>query len=259
MPGQGGYIRPMKHLIALLIGLCLAVPAHARVVDKKTSEFVAANMIAIYYHEFGHALIDIMKLPIFGQEEDAADVLSAVLINDFFKEDAAQRIAYATAYGQLGDKDLSRASTADVAYWDVHGPDLQRYYTFVCLFYGANPEAREGLADDLELPHGRRDTCEDEFELANNSWGPVIDELIDNGGGQTIRFLADHRISQVGKIAADVLAKEVAAMNKDMSLPKRMLVRVEPCDTVNAFYDAKAREIIMCTEFAEWLSDVAPR
>jgi len=259
MWGQRGYIRRMKHLIALLIGLCFAAPVDARVVGKKTSEFVAANMIAIYYHEFGHALIDIMKLPIFGQEEDAADVLSAVLIHDFFKEDAAQKIAYATAYGQLGDLDLSGARDADVAYWDVHGPDLQRYYTFVCLFYGANPEEREDLANDLELPDGRRETCEDEYELANNSWGPVIDELIDNGAGHTIRFLADHRISKIGKMAADVLSREIAAMNKDMSLPKRMLVRVETCDTVNAFYNAKTREIIMCTEFAEWLSDVAPR
>ena len=55
-----------------------------------------------------------------------------------------------------------------------------------------------------------------------------------------------------------MIETEVASMNETMSLPKRLLVRVEPCATVNAFYDAKTREIIMCTELAEWLSDVAP-
>lgn len=225
--------------------------------DKHTSDFVAANMIAIYYHEFGHALIDIMKLPIFGQEEDAADVLSAVLIHDFFSEETAQRIARATAFGQLGDKDFSSAAR-NVSYWDVHGPDLQRYFTFVCLIYGANPDEREELANELQLPKPRRATCVDEYTQAKNSWGPVIDGLVKNGAGKTIRFLADHRIDAEGKLAIEVLQREVRAMNRDLSLPKRLLVRVEACNTVNAFYDAKLREITMCSEFAEFLAKVAP-
>ena len=252
----------MRYFIAALCFLALpgfSVSTNAGTLDKKTQDFVAANMIAIYYHELGHALIDIMKLPIFGQEEDAADVLSAVLVHDFFDESTAQEIAFATANGFLGDKSIRDAERANVAYWDVHGPDLQRYYTFVCLFYGGNPSARVKIADKLRLPDGRRRTCEDEYLQASGAWGPVIKGLMDQGAGRTIRFLADHRVSEHGKLTADVLRKEVAAMNKDLSLPKRLLVRVEECDTVNAFYDAKRREIIMCTEFAEYLADNMPR
>ncbi len=249
----------MIRALAFLLCLGLAAPAAAERMDRRTEDFVAANLIAIFYHEFGHALIDIMKLPIFGQEEDAADVLSVVLIDDFFEEESAVRIAYATAFGFLGDKTIEAMENLEVAYWDVHGPDLQRYYTFVCLFYGANPEERLDVARDLELPAARIETCEEEFELANNSWGPVIDELAENGTGNSIRYLADHRVSQYGKLAGDVIEAEVVAMNKDMSLPKRLVVRVEACNTINAFYDPKSREIIMCTEFAEYLADVAPR
>ena len=248
----------MKLLAALFLVLGFTGPAIAGHSDKKTTDFVAANMIAVYYHELGHALIDILKLPIYGQEEDAADVLSAVLIHDFFTEETAVRIAYATAFGFLGDTSVREARQQEVAYWDVHGPDLQRYYTFVCLFYGANPGKRLEVARDLELPEGRIETCEEEFEQADRSWGPVIDGLVENGAGRSIRFLADRRVGRYGKLAGDVIAEEVASMNKDMSLPKRLLVRVEPCGTVNAFYDAKAREIIMCTEFAEWLAGVSP-
>jgi len=248
----------MRRLLLILSFLSLTGHAAAGQIDKKTADFVAANMIAIYYHELGHALIDILKLPIFGQEEDAADVLSAVLINDFFGEESAVRIAYATATGFLGERDIDAALREEVDYWDVHGPDLQRYYTFVCLFFGANPDGRLDLARELRLPEGRMDTCEEEFEQANNSWGGVIDDLIENGGGRSIRYLADHRVGEVGKMAGEVIAAEVKAMNKDLSLPKRLLVRVEPCDTINAFYDLKTREIIMCTEFADWLAEVAP-
>ena len=38
--------------------------------------FLTANILGIFYHEFGHAVIDIEDVPIFGQEEDAADVFS---------------------------------------------------------------------------------------------------------------------------------------------------------------------------------------
>ena len=244
-----------------LIILCLvfALPVSAATMDKKSKDFVAANLIAIYYHELGHALIDILKLPIFGQEEDAADVLSAVLIHDIFEEQEAQDIARATAVGFLGDKTITDAERSRVAYWDVHGPDLQRYYTFACLIYGANTRERARLADELKLPKARRRTCSDEYAQAANAWGPVIDNLEANGAGKSIRFLADHRVGEHGKFAADVIGREVKAMNQDLTLPKRLLVRVEACDTVNAFYDPKRREIIMCIQFAEYLDNVMPR
>jgi hypothetical protein len=249
----------MKRVIACILALSLVVPSATAAMDNATRKFVSANLIAIFYHELGHALIDIMKLPIFGQEEDAADVLSVVLIDALFSEEIAQSVAFDTAHGFLGDVKVRNASGGDVAYWDVHGPDLQRFYTFVCLFYGANPDRRASFAETFKLPKPRRETCPEEFQLAKDSWGPVIDGLVANGAGRSIRFLADHRVDEFGKLAGDVLAKEVSIMNGDLSLPKRLLVRVEACDAVNAFYAPKTREIIMCTEFAGYLADLTPR
>lgn len=246
----------MKRIFALLIGICLGAPATAGPIDTNSKDFVAANLTAIFYHELGHAFIDIMKLPIYGQEEDAADVLSAVLVHELFQGETALRVAYATALGFRAD---SENGGGDVFYWDVHGPDLQRYYTFVCLFYGADTRARQGFADDLQLPEGRQQTCEEEFAQASNSWGQVMQELAKNGAGRSMRFLADHRTDAFGKLTADVIGKEVKAMNDDLSLPKSLLVRVEGCGVVNAFYDPKTREIIMCTEFARALAEMAPR
>jgi len=227
--------------------------------DANSKDFIASNLIAIFYHELGHAFIDIMKLPIYGQEEDAADVLSAILVHQSFDEETAVRVAYATAFAFRRDHERNAANGDEVAYWDVHGPDLQRYFNFVCLFFGANPDARQGFAKELDLPEGRQETCEEEYRKAANSWGPVMKTLNDNGAGRTIRFLADHRADVFGKLAADVIADKVSTMNAEMSLPKRLLVRVEACGTVNAFYDPKMREIIMCTEFARSLAEIAPR
>lgn len=226
----------------------------AQAMDKPTKDFLAANLLAVFYHEFGHALVDVMKLPIYGQEEDAADVASAVMINTLFEEDVATRIADAFARGFLGDFE-----TEDVAYWDVHGPTQQRYYNFVCVFYGANPAARERFADSHQLPRPRKRTCPDEFAQADHAWGDVIRRLLKQGGGKSIRFLSDPRVHKHGLVAAEVLGREVRALNMDLTLPKRVLVRVEPCETVNAFYVPKRREIIMCTEFAGYIVNMHQR
>lgn len=217
--------------------------------DEEREAFVAANLLGIFYHELGHALIDVLGLPVFGQEEDAADVASILLIDGFFDEDAAQSLAYDAAFGFLAEANFA----GDVAYWDIHGPDKQRFYNTVCLFYGANPEAREDFATDLGLPEERAATCPDEFQLALDSWGPAFDDIA--GQGDTIIF--DDGGHDV--LTSDVIAAEVAALNDDFKLPVNLTVRVEPCGEANAFYDLDHIEIIMCTEFEDHLRTLYAR
>lgn len=213
------------------------------VADEQREAFVEANLLGIFYHELGHALIDILQLPVFGQEEDAADVASILLIDGFYDEEAAQALAYDAAFGFLAEADF----VGDVAYWDVHGPDEQRFYNTVCLFYGGNPDAREDFAIDLGLPEERAETCPEEFQLALDSWGPALDQIA--GRGDTILFDdGGHNL-----VTSDVMAAEVAALNEDFDLPATLTVRVEACGEANAFYDLEYTEIIMCTEFEDHL------
>ncbi|WP_299043721.1 DUF4344 domain-containing metallopeptidase [uncultured Tateyamaria sp.] len=222
--------------------LALMLPG-AALANEEREAFVKANLLGIFYHELGHALIDILQLPVFGQEEDAADVASILLIDGFYEEEAAQALAYDTAFGFLAEADFA----GDVAYWDVHGPDEQRFYNTVCLFYGANPGAREDFAIDLGLPEERADTCPEEFQLALDSWGPAFDDIA--GRGDTILFDdGGHAL-----LTSEVMAAEVAALNEDFELPTTLGVRIESCGEANAFYDLGTTEIIMCTEFEDHL------
>ena len=85
---------------------------------------------SVFYHELGHAVIDLMQLPIFGQEEYAADVLSVLMIHELFEEDAAQIVAYDSAFGFQAEAEASDGTY----FWDMHGPDEQRYYNLVVSF-----------------------------------------------------------------------------------------------------------------------------
>ncbi|HBN29834.1 MAG TPA: hypothetical protein DD416_01080, partial [Rhodobacteraceae bacterium] len=67
-------------LFGCVVSLLLApLPGAAQSLDADQEDYIRANAIFFLYHELGHALIDILKLPVFGREEDAADVMGVVL------------------------------------------------------------------------------------------------------------------------------------------------------------------------------------
>lgn len=248
----------MKRYLLPLVICGAASGAQAEVQFGHTSEdtlaYVEGNLLGIFYHELGHALIDILGLPIFGQEEDAADVLSIFLIDAFYEEEAAVQLAYDAAFGFLGEAE----ATSEVAFWDVHGPDLQRYYNTVCLFYGANPEEREDVAEDLGLPEERADYCPSEYDQAATSWGGALDEVAHGGGGETL-VMGEVVVETDGaQLTEEVIRAEVTALNEEFRLPETLTISVVPCGEANAFYDPERVEITMCTEFSDALVEMAP-
>ena len=79
--------------------------------------YVSSNIVSIFYHELGHAIIDKMSVPIFGQEEDAADVLSILMIDQVYDEESAQDVAYDAALGFLADAEQAE----ELAFWGCMG------------------------------------------------------------------------------------------------------------------------------------------
>lgn len=238
-----------KTFLSVIASMAPLFGAQAQEADARAA-FVEANLLAIFYHELGHAVIDLMEVPIFGQEEDAADVMSVVLIDWLFEEDAAQDIAYDSAIGFINDPE----QTEEVAYWDLHGPDEQRYYNYICLFYGANPDDREDLAIELGLPEERAQSCPEEYDQAAASWGAVFDEMDAQPSGHGMVFRAG--TGKYAEIANRVLAAEVSSMNEDFTLPQEITVEVASCDDPNAFYDPDDVLITICAEVVSHLMNL---
>lgn len=234
-----------------VIAACLAsIFPFAALPEEDREVFVESNILAIFYHELGHAVIDLTQVPIFGQEEDAADVMAVLLIDWLFEEDTAQAIAYDSAFGYLSDPD----EAGKIAWWDLHGPDEQRFYNHVCLFCGGNPEERGDLAHDLGLPEERADTCPEEYDLAADSWGMIFDEMDSQGQGVPMAFLPGR--TEGSAIANEVLRVEVVRLSQDIALPAQIEVRVDSCGEANAIYDPGDRSIIFCAEFVGYLQEL---
>ena len=62
------------------------------------SDALLGPLFDVFLHEFGHAMFDLLDVPLFGREEDAADQVSAYIILHFGKEEA-RRLILGTAYG----------------------------------------------------------------------------------------------------------------------------------------------------------------
>jgi hypothetical protein len=149
-------------------------------------------------HETGHAAFDIFQIPLFGREEDAADLFAAYIMLHF-GHDQARRWIEGAAY-------TSDEFMADVPwgknYASVHGLPQQRFYNLICLAYGADPVtfagvtenmtnmmARKGMMPTAEqgaLPKKRAENCKYEFQAFDHAWKTQIRPHIDLEMAKTV-------------------------------------------------------------------------
>lgn len=215
-------------------------------------DYVRDNLIATLYHELAHALIDTMKLPVLGQEEDAADVLSTLLIHERHAEEEATRMVRNAANGFAGDAKKMEDHGADWDMSDDHGPHRQRYYNIVCIFYGANPAARAGFAEEMGLPEERAQKCEGEYELASASWSAVLDRLKELPQGATLGFQKKPR-TQLDEQAGEAISATIERLNEIYQFPAKLRVVLKLCGSrdkgYDAFYIGDRKKITICTEY----------
>ncbi|MEM1364274.1 MAG: DUF4344 domain-containing metallopeptidase [Pseudomonadota bacterium] len=242
-------VRKTAYAATLIFGLS-AVPTGAEAdLDLGREAFVSSNVLGAFYHELGHAVIDLLNIPVFGKEEDAADVFSVILIDSLFEDEAAESMALDVALPFLAEAENVANGGDPTAWWSAHGPDEQRFYNTVCLFYGADPSRRGDFAEDMELPEDRAQGCADEFQLALDSWGPVLDELETLKGNRSFVANIAEDARQLAPIMSQVMIEEMDALNEIFGFAKELSVSVELCGEANAFYDLDGQNIIMCAEY----------
>jgi hypothetical protein len=136
-------------------------------------------------HEIGHAMVDILDLPITGGEEDAVDQLAAVVL--LSSEDEADTVAVIdAAYTKLLRADSNAANQANLTpaqrkwyeenppYADEHSLDEQRFYNTVCLAYGSNTELFADFVTEGVLPKARAARCPFEWRRISRSWTRLL-------------------------------------------------------------------------------------
>ena len=132
----------------------------------------------VFLHEVGHAMFDILQVPLFGREEDAADQFSAYLMLQAGKQDA-RRLILGNAYQYKGDVQAKDVTLSLKKFADEHGTPAQRFYSVLCIGYGSDKKLFEDLVTKGYLPADRAEGCEDEYNQVAFAFSKLIMPHVD--------------------------------------------------------------------------------
>ena len=105
-------------------------------------------VVQIILHEAGHAIFDLLNVPIFGREEDDADQFSAYIMLQMGKDETHRMIRAAmlqkgkeethrliggAAYQYGSGVQSENQNVATKRFADVHGTTAQRFFNILCL------------------------------------------------------------------------------------------------------------------------------
>jgi hypothetical protein len=120
---------------------------------------VIGPFVDVFLHEAGHALFDLLKIPLLGREEDAADQLAGYYMLQFSKE-TKRRLIVGAAYAYASNLNVRRARDLykrrlevgrHITFADEHGSLSNAYIT--C---SASPT---DLTRACSLTWSKRGTC----------------------------------------------------------------------------------------------------
>lgn len=130
----------------------------------------------VLLHECGHALFDLLEVPVLGREEDAADHVAAWILLRAGKG-VARRALSGAAW--MYKHDASARTLDESDYSDVHGLDAQRLYNVLCLAYGSDPASYAAMVEKGYLPKDRAEGCEEEYAQVTFAMKRLIARNVD--------------------------------------------------------------------------------
>ncbi|WP_051651267.1 DUF4344 domain-containing metallopeptidase [Brevundimonas bacteroides] len=138
--------------------------------EQEIEDAVAGSFHWTVFHEVGHALVDVLDIPVTGREEDTADSLATWWLIDGQGGEASTisaALSFYTDPSQAGEID-------DSEYAGDHSFSQQRYYALACHVYGSDPEGYAYLLEEEWLTPERAEYCPAEFERLSASWYALL-------------------------------------------------------------------------------------
>jgi len=120
------------------------------------------------------AIFDILEVPVWGREKDAADRLAALIMTQFGEDVSRTTIVGTASLFMWSDKAWTGSDFSDTG-----SPDYQRFYNYVCIAFAAAPLQFGDLVDKGILPKRRAARCQDEYEQVRKAFDLRIMPYVD--------------------------------------------------------------------------------
>jgi hypothetical protein len=139
---------------------------------------VLSQVYYVFLHEAGHAMFDLLSLPVFGNEESAADQFASYILLRMGKDDARQLVMGAT-YTFRAFMNPADTTESTVAFADIHGTPAQRFFNLLCIGYGARPDVFGDLVQGGLLPKSRARDCAFEYGSLAYAFHQLVEPSVD--------------------------------------------------------------------------------
>jgi hypothetical protein len=124
-------------------------------------------------HEFGHAVIRQLNLPLTGMEEDSADGFATFFTVNDKNTGPNAALGGAVLFDAMGSK---RQNLTLEDFSSDHPVILQRVYNFVCAIVGSDAlRLQNSLVTDGYIPQGRALLCLKEWAQLNYGWWTMLE------------------------------------------------------------------------------------
>jgi hypothetical protein len=119
---------------------------------------VVGAVVQAVLHEVSVAIFDLLELPVWGREDDAADKLAGFIMVQFGKE-----VALKVMVGAAWFFDASERTWTGTDFANPQSTEAQRFYNYLCIAFGSDPATFKFLLDQNLLPARRAQRCTGEY------------------------------------------------------------------------------------------------
>jgi len=145
-------------------------------------EFLWGLIGGVLLHEGAHALVDVLDVPVFGREEDAADqmsILVALHLRPALAEAALKSYAYFWRMVPDPAGGLTKDGSMNEDFADEHGTASQRLFNGLCIGYGHSPAVFGKFVAAGWLPEQRAKGCAREHARIVSAFARTVLPFID--------------------------------------------------------------------------------
>ena len=162
----------------LLANILKNAPAQDLPIGISRADTMLGPVLDIFLHETGHAVFNMLQIPVLGREEDAADQFSAYIMLRLGK-DEARRMILGSAYQYAIRQPGPQVTVPIESFSDEHSLPAQRAFTMLCIAYGSDKELFIDIVEKDFLPKTRAQSCQTEYEDLAFAMSKLISPHID--------------------------------------------------------------------------------
>ncbi|MCC6888076.1 MAG: hypothetical protein IT536_06015 [Hyphomicrobiales bacterium] len=119
---------------------------------------IVGAFVQAVLHEVAIATFDLLEIPVWGREADAADKVAGFIMVQFGKDVALKVMIGASWFFDASERTWSETDLAS-----EQSPEAQRFFNYLCIAYGSDPATFKFLIDQNLLPVRRAQRCGNEF------------------------------------------------------------------------------------------------